>query len=279
MATKKQAKIRDSSEEVLKLFIQFFGGIQRDDKSTVPGGASNVEEIDILENANFIRPAQVLSADTLPANTNFFSYCEDPLTGTGYAVGADNNGNGYAHVFSNSNIGTPSAGGWVDAGGASVTLISSAIGPSVVHYEIELSASTTTPTLAIYFVTGTNVITKWTASGGVASSGWTLSSLTAAMGHVSFREINGLTYICAGNYVSTIDPGSQSTGPNFNQKAFALPFGYVAYPYLSGWRILFCARCSYRPHIEQIGHIHMGWRLTAVYRSGSGPYGRPAMDL
>ena len=228
MATKKSNKVKDTAEEVLKLFTEFFGGIQRDDKSTVRGGMSDVEELDILENANWVQPTQVLSADTLPANTNFFSYCEDPLLGMGYAIGADNNGNGFAHVFSNSNIGTQSATGWSDAGGASATLVSNAIAPSIVHYEIENGASTVTPTLALYFITGTNTVTKWTASGGVASTTWVLSSLTSSMSHISFREINGLTYICAGNYVSTIDPGSQSTGPNFNEKALALPSGYVS---------------------------------------------------
>ena len=73
------------------------------------------------------------------------------------------------------------------------------------------------------------MITRWTSGGGIAT--WNsaiLSTLTTNMGHISFREINGITYIAAGNYISTIDPGSTSTGPNFNEKAFALPTGYVA---------------------------------------------------
>ncbi len=204
----------------------FYGGIQRDDKSLVAGGGSNVEELDILENANFVRPTQILTADTLPSNTAFHSYCEDPLNGDGYAVGGDNNGNAYAQVFQNTGIATTSPGGWVSRGTSS--LPANPLSASTVHYEVESGATSIIPTLAVYFLTGQNVVTKWTASGGIATTGWTLSTLTTSMGHVSFREINGITYICAGNYVSTIDPGSPSTGANFNEQGFPLPFGYVA---------------------------------------------------
>jgi hypothetical protein len=209
-----------------KVYSQFAGGLQRDDKSAIAGGGLAIEELDILENANFVRPAQVFSADaTVPANQAFHSYCEDPLLGTGYAVGGDNNGNTYAQVFYNTAIGTPTASGWTSVG-SNAPLVANPISGSAVHYEIESGA--TTPTLAVYFITGQNVVTRYTASGNIATTVWTLSTLTSNMGHISFREINTITYIAAGNYISTIDPGSTSTGPNFNEKAFALPTGYVA---------------------------------------------------
>ena len=212
----KSTKVQ-GGKEVMKIYSEFFGGIQRDDKSTVKGGMLNVEELDILENANFVRPTQILSSDTLPANTNFFSYCEDPLVGTGYAVGADNNGNTYAHIFQNTNIATSSPGGWSDVGGSS--LVANAVSPSTVHYVTTSGSSV----LTIYFITGNNVLTKWTSSGGIATTGYIFSSLTASMGNISVREINGSSYWCAGNYVSTIDKNGV-----FTEQAFQLPTGYIS---------------------------------------------------
>lgn len=225
---KTKATSTGTGEDITTLQTEFYGGIQRDDLSNVGGGASDVEELDILENANFVRPTQVLSADTLPSNTAFYSYCEDPLNGDGYAVGADNNGYTYAQVFQNIAISSTTPGGWTSK--SSSSLVANPISGSTVHYEVALGATSIIPTLAIYFITGQNVISKWTAAGGIATTvgPWTLSTLTTTMGHVSFREINGITYICAGNNVSTIDPGSPSTGANFNEAAFPLPFGYVA---------------------------------------------------
>ena len=225
---KEKSSILTTGEEMMTLQTEFYGGIQRDDLSNVGGGASDVEELDILENANFVKPTQVLSADTIPANTAFHSYCEDPLNGDGYAVGSDNNSYTYAQVFQNRAISSTTPSGWSSEGSSS--LVANPISGSTVHYEVALGATSIIPTLAVYFITGQNVISKWTAAGGIATTvgPWTLSTLTTAMGHVSFREINGITYICAGNNVSTIDPGSPSTGANFNEAAFPLPFGYVA---------------------------------------------------
>ena len=225
---KEKSSILTTAEEMLTLQAEFYGGIQRDDLSNVGGGASNVEELDILENANFVRPTKVLSPDTLPANTSFHSYCEDPLNGDGYAVGSDNNSSTDVQVFQNLRIASTNPSGWSSVG-SSTGLISVPISASTCHYEVESGATSIIPTLAIYFVANGNHIGKWTSAGNCVTTPMVLSTfVSGTMSHISFREIAGITYICAGNNVSTIDAGSPSTGANFNEAAFPLPFGYVA---------------------------------------------------
>jgi hypothetical protein len=225
---KEKSSILTTGEEILTLQAEFYGGIQRDDLSNVGGGASNVEELDILENANFVRPTKVLSPDTLPTNTSFHSYCEDPLNGDGYAVGSDNNSSTNVQVFQNRRIASTNPGGWSSVG-SSAGLVSVPISASTCHYEVESGATSIIPTLAIYFVANGNQIGKWTSAGNAVTTPWVLSTfVNSTMSHISFREIAGISYICAGNNVSTIDPGSPSTGANFNEVAFPLPFGYIA---------------------------------------------------
>ena len=176
MATKKSTKVKDTAEEVLKLFTEFFGGIQRDDKSTVPGGMSDVEELDILENANWVQPALVLSADTIPNNMIVGSYSEDAV-GNGYAFG---NLSGFASVMTRSNIGTASPGAWTTQN-TSGTLVGNIQMGSAVHYEIE--SGNTALSLAYYFIVSNNHIGKFTASGGVV--GQRIRSLLAYVDGIS----------------------------------------------------------------------------------------------
>lgn len=44
-----------------KIIDHFYGGIIRDEKTRIDGAALNVEELDIFENANFVRAAQVMT--------------------------------------------------------------------------------------------------------------------------------------------------------------------------------------------------------------------------
>jgi len=219
----KKSVIKNEGGNNLTLHAEFFGGIVRDDKSEVPGAGLAVEELDILENENFVRPTHVFSADTIPANMEVGSYSEDAI-GTGYGVG---NLSGFASVMTKSNIGTPGAGAWTTQS-TSGTLAANNNFPSAIHYEVELGAATATPTIALYFIGSSNHLLKWTAAGGVVDSGFVLSSITSNSAHVSMRDIQGTLYIAAGNFISTIDVGSQAGGPNFNEAAFTLPFGNQA---------------------------------------------------
>ena len=61
-------------KEFLKPILEFFGGITRDDKSIIPGTASNIEELDIFSNKDFIQAEQIMSAESISANSEIYAY-------------------------------------------------------------------------------------------------------------------------------------------------------------------------------------------------------------
>jgi hypothetical protein len=52
--------------EKIKIFDTFYGGIQSGDKSNVVGAVSNIEEVDIFSNKDYVQAEQILSADSIP---------------------------------------------------------------------------------------------------------------------------------------------------------------------------------------------------------------------
>jgi hypothetical protein len=208
---------KDSGNEVSKAFTNFYGGMVRDDKSPVVGAGLDIEELDIWENANFVRPTTIFSADTLPSNTTIYAYCKDPVNGNAYAVGVfNNNGNGYICVLSKLGIAGGSPGAWTSV----ITGVSSVlnkVASAAVHY---VNGSP-----VIYFVIGNNGLYSClpSGSGGITSVG-TLPGATASASQIMMRDIQGTLYIPAGSYISTVDNAG-----NFTQYAFTLPGSSSSY--------------------------------------------------
>ena len=69
-----------------KIISRWFGGIVRDDKSKVIGGAFNMEELDIFANQDYFQAEQINSADSMPASTEIYAYAtgdDDTVYGYG----------------------------------------------------------------------------------------------------------------------------------------------------------------------------------------------------
>ena len=76
------------TKEKLKKIDKFYGGITRDEKSKLQGVASNVEELDIFTNADYIQPEQIFSGYTLPASSEVYAYTSGS-DDTVYALGKE----------------------------------------------------------------------------------------------------------------------------------------------------------------------------------------------
>src|SRR3990167_9015296 len=69
-----------------KIISRWFGGIVRDDKSKVIGGAFNMEELYIFANQDYFQAEQINSADSMPASTEIYAYAtgdDDTVYGYG----------------------------------------------------------------------------------------------------------------------------------------------------------------------------------------------------
>lgn len=92
----------------IKLISKFFGGITRDDKSKIPGSASNMEEIDIFSNADYFQAEQVVSNDSMPSTTEIYTYTAGS-NGVVYGYGKETGGN-KVRIVSIANGGTTNPG-------------------------------------------------------------------------------------------------------------------------------------------------------------------------
>jgi len=70
-------------KETLKIFDAFYGGIQKGDKPNIAGAVSNIEEVDIFTNKDYIQPEIIMSPDALVGGIKTISLGSG---GTGYTV-------------------------------------------------------------------------------------------------------------------------------------------------------------------------------------------------
>lgn len=213
------ANWKESGKDELKLYTQFFGGIVRDDKATNPGAMSNVEELDILENANFVRPTLIMSGDTVPANVEFYAFCVDDAD-TGYAYGK-NTSSGKAVIYTKSTISANSPGSW--------TLLVTSAGNGNILSPIEYHKVTESGTTNkyVYYVAGTNTLYRYGPLGGspTETTVGTLSQIggTGFYDRITFRRFYGTLYITDGIYIASVDDNAV-----FTEKKFTLPFDVYA---------------------------------------------------
>jgi hypothetical protein len=85
-------------KEILKIFDAFYGGIQKGDKPTVAGAVSNIEEVDIFTNKDYIQPEPIMLSDSLPSGSELYAYDVD-ASDTLYGYGKETTNN-YVRIFS-----------------------------------------------------------------------------------------------------------------------------------------------------------------------------------
>ncbi len=203
------------STEKLKLVNKFFGGIVRDDKASAQGVASNVEELDIFTNADYVQAEQIFSSYALPASTEIYAYTSG-IDGTLYAYGKETSGN-KVRILS------------VATGGAAnpstlATLFTSADATNLAYSvsPVQFFKTTDTTTGSLYYVKGTGAswylvrynITSaaeqrydgsaWVTSDALDSN-TQLGNISGSYDKISMKVMFGELFITNGNFISKID--------------------------------------------------------------------------
>lgn len=201
-------------EQKIKIIKDFFAGIIRDEKSRIVGAASNVEEIDIFSNKDYIQAEQIFSADTLPASTEVYSYTSD-ASGTVYGYGKSTANNAVRIVSV--------ATGGADNPGALATLMTSADTTNLAYVisPIEFHRTTEASTDYLYYVTKastTILLRRCRIDGSNEATVGTLTGLDGTNDRVTFRKMFGELFVTNGKYIAKVDKDGV-----FTNDAFLLP--------------------------------------------------------
>lgn len=203
-----------------KLINKFYGGIARDEKTKSVGVASNIEEIDILENADFIQATQIMTSDAMPSNTEVYAYCSDNAdTVFGYGKRTDNSNE--VRIVSLTQ-------GGLDDPGAFATLMTSADTTNDCYQlsPIEYHSSDTGDANRLYYLTknSTTITLKHCKTDGTSeTTDGTLTGLDGSGDRLFMRRIYGSLFVGNGQYISKVDKSGA-----FTEKAFTLPSGWIA---------------------------------------------------
>ena len=234
-----------------KLINKFFGGITRDEKSKQIGVCSNVEEIDILENADYIQPAQRMSAEaSMPATTEVFSYTADN-SDVVFGYGRETAG-------SKVRIVSASSGGSSTPGNFS-TLFTAA---AVLYYDlspVEYHRCSTGDVNRIYWLSKSGSVISLnhcTTTGTSETLDGILTGIDGTDDRLFMRRIYGELYIGNGQYISRVDKDG-----SFTEKAFTLPNGWEGVDLCeAGNSTLILARNISKNHNISKGYF---WDLTS----------------
>lgn len=218
-------------KEAVFLIKDFFGGQVRDEKSQIAGVASNVEEVDIFSNGDYIQAEQIMSDDFLPANTEVYSFCsgdDDTIYGYGKELTT-----GKVRIISVAN------GGANNPGSFSVLFTSTDatnLATKVSGFEFMRSGESVNP-VSVYYIKGTGsnwyiarynigaaaeqrwTGTTWSAT-GVWDSNSKLSGLSGSFMRPTIKRFFNDLYIAHGQYIAKI---TDDSGATFTEKKFTLP--------------------------------------------------------
>jgi len=233
-------------KEVLKIFDAFYGGIQSGDKSNVVGAVSNAEEVDIFSNKNYVQAEQILSADSIPAESALYAYDvakNDVLYGYG-----KNTTNDYVRIFKLDNSGAVNPTDWATLFTSSSADVANALSPIVVHEITESAAQKT----YLYYIAGTNKLKKYgpLESSPSESDVGTLSGLEASGWNRPWMlRLYGELYIGHGQYIAFVDDDG-----TFTEKKFTLPNGWkgVSGVGLSDSMLILCQNVNYYNNFSMI---------------------------
>lgn len=205
--------------QVERLIDKFYSGIIRDDKSTIPGSASNVEELDIFSNEDYIIPEQIFSADSVPASTEIYTYTPG-TNDTVYGYGKETSGNQVRLV-------SVSSGGADNPG--SFSTLSTASNGSDVAYDgapcafFETDESNTNYVYYFTNASGTIKLYRYDITGDSHASVGTLSGLDGSFDRLFLKEMFGELMVSNGQFIAKVDKDGV-----FTEKAFTLPNGWEA---------------------------------------------------
>lgn len=212
-------------EPLILTLNKFYGGMVRDDKSRIRGGASNVEEIDIFSNEHYIQAEQILSADALPASTEAYAYTAD-LDDNVWLYGKETAANKVRLLkVTTGGADNPGAVSTVFTS-ADATDIAYSVSPIAYHRQDNGNKN------FLYYCTnasGTVKLKSYDITGGTESetdaggTAMTLTKLDASYDRISFRRIAGELFITNGQYISKVDKDGV-----FTEDAFTLPNGAEA---------------------------------------------------
>lgn len=208
------------AQEKIKLINRFYGGITRDDKSKIVGTASNIEELDIFSNADYIQAEQIFSSYTLPGSSEVYDYTSDNA-GVLYAYGKETGAN-KVRLFS------VSGGGGTNPSTLS-TLFTSAdtsnLGYSVSPIQYFRTTEANPDTLYYCTKDASNVVLlkKYVIATATESTAGTLDGLTGSYDRISIRVLFGELHVTNGKYMAKVDKDAV-----FTQHAFTLPLEYTA---------------------------------------------------
>jgi hypothetical protein len=205
------------AKEKIKKIDKFFGGMVRDDKSVITGAAYNIEELDIMGNADYVQAEQIFSNYALPATTEIYSFTADYAdTVYGYGKSTSNNA---VRIVSVVNGGSNNPGTFstlsTSADTTNVCYPSSPVQyfkttEASPHWLYYLTINGSTVTMKRQHVDGTGE-----TSSDFASTTMTLTGLDGSYDMLSMRVIYGSLYITNGNFVAKVDKDGVFTNNSF----------------------------------------------------------------
>jgi hypothetical protein len=221
-------------KEVIKTIDKFYGGMVRDDRSKIVGAASNMEELDIFANADYIQAEQIVSTDAMPASTEIVAYTagdDDTVYGYGQETGANK-----------VRLVSVATGGATDPGAfATLDTESDTTNLYTVTSDFKFfrTIEASNPT-SLYFIKGASSswyiarynigasqFQRWTGSAWSNSGSWDSSSqltgLSGSFMRPTMKVIYGELFICHGRYIAKIDKDGV-----FTEKAYTLPSEWEA---------------------------------------------------
>lgn len=211
------------AKRISKIIDSFYGGMQRDKKSRVPGGCLNIEEIDIFSNKDYIQAEQIMSADAMPDGTVVTAYTADNQDVV-YAYGKETTGNKVRLVKVTSG-GTSNPGAFETAFTSADTTDIFYL-PSPIEYLRQDNGNKN----FLYYLTnasGTIKLKSYDISAGTesetdsASQNMTLTGLTGSYDRCFMRVGFGELFIGNGQYIAKVDKDGV-----FTEKAFTSPNGW-----------------------------------------------------
>lgn len=231
---------------------KFYGGIMRDDKSTVRGAAKNVEEVDIFTNEHFIQPAQIMSADALPASTEVYAYTADNADQV-WAYGKETAANKVRLLKATSGgAANPSDFATVFTS-ADTTDLAYASSPIAYHRQTNGNKD------FLYYCTNASGVIKLKVyditAGTESATEQTLTGLDGSYDRISMRRVYGELLITNGQYIARVDKDGVYT-----DRAFTLPGGWDAVDIISAASSAIIIARS----VNRLSNISMGfwWDLT-----------------
>jgi hypothetical protein len=205
--------------EKIKIINNFYGGIVRDDKSRIIGACSNIEEVDIWNNKDYVQAEQIMTSDALPTGSEIYAYDvgdDDVL----YAYGKETTG-GKVRLFSVSN------GGSDNPGDFSILFTSSdATNLATVLSPLKFHKTSETGNNFLYYIAGSGsawYLKRYRIDNGTESSVGQLTGLTGSFDRPTMKRFYGELYITHGQYIAKVDDDGV-----FTEKAFTLPNSQVA---------------------------------------------------